>query len=257
MFHLYADWSSTGIAATLHQCDADGKECLVACASRSLNIAEQNYPAWKGEMLIAAVWSVKTYQPYSHSREFFLHTDHEALLWLLRHKVPVGQQMRWILALQEYKFTLVHKPDDTVYTHEGLTEELGIAVSQRPAATVAQQCSGLPVHALAEEQGQPVFASQLQYEALAGCFDMLPADIRNISVQHLKAAVDQVDTAVPWLVVAGWPCQDFSLAGPSRGLAADRSRLLFQLVRLVGALQQLWVAQPTAYQFENVPIQQH
>eukprot|EP00775_Hariotina_reticulata_P009218 gene9218-biopygen10908 len=106
-------------------------------------------------------------------------------------------------------------------------------------------------------QLQHRFPGQLADQALAGCFDMLPADIRNISVQHLKAALDQVDTAVPWLVVAGWPCQDFSLAGPSRGLAADRSRLLFELVRLVGALQQLRVAQPTAYLFENVPMQHH
>eukprot|EP00775_Hariotina_reticulata_P015100 gene15100-biopygen1248 len=123
--------------------------------------------------------------------------------------------MRWILALQEYKFTLVHKPgalnpadlpsrepvscmadatgarldeglfnwplpkvlhadltpDDTMYTHEGLTEELGIAVSQRPAAAVVQQCSCLPVHALAEEQGRPVLASQLQYEVLTSILD--------------------------------------------------------------------------------------
>jgi hypothetical protein len=34
---------------------------MVACASRSLNAAEQNYPAWKGEMM-AAVWGVKMYR---------------------------------------------------------------------------------------------------------------------------------------------------------------------------------------------------
>jgi hypothetical protein len=107
-FHLYVDWSNTGIAAVLNQKTADGQEYMVACASRSLNSAEKNYPAWKGEML-AAVWGVKLLRPYLHSREFFLHTDHIALLWLLTHKTPVGQQMRWILALQEYRFTLVHK----------------------------------------------------------------------------------------------------------------------------------------------------
>ena len=107
-FHLYVDWSSNGIAAVLNQKAADGTEYMVACASRSLNTAEQNYPAWKGEAL-AAVWGVKLFRPYLHSKEFFLHTDHRALLWLLTHKTPVGQQMRWILALQEYRFNLVHK----------------------------------------------------------------------------------------------------------------------------------------------------
>ena len=108
-FHLYVDWSNKGISAVLNQHAANGKdEFMVACASRSLNTAEQNYPAWKGEML-AAVWGVKLFRPYLHAREFFLHTDHRALLWLLTHKAPVGQQMRWILSLQEYRFTLVHK----------------------------------------------------------------------------------------------------------------------------------------------------
>ena len=111
-FHLYVDWSSTGIAAVLNQKAPDGTEYMVACASRSLNPAERNYPAWKGEML-AAVWGVKLFRPYLHSREFFLHTDHRALLWLLTHKTPVGQQMRWVLALQEYRFNLVHKQGST------------------------------------------------------------------------------------------------------------------------------------------------
>jgi hypothetical protein len=106
-FHLYVDWSTHGISAVLNQ-KQDGKEYMVACASRSLNPAEQNYPAWKGEML-AAVYGVKLFRPYLLSREFFLHTDHRALLWLLTNKNPVGQQMRWVLALQEYRFTLVHK----------------------------------------------------------------------------------------------------------------------------------------------------
>ncbi len=108
-FHLYVDWSQSGIAAVLNQKGDDGSEFMVACASRSLNEAERNYPAWKGEML-AAVWGVKHFRSYLHSREFFLHTDHRALLWLLTHKAPVGQQMRWVLALQEYMFNLVHKP---------------------------------------------------------------------------------------------------------------------------------------------------
>ena len=108
-FHLYVDWSTTGIAAVLNQREDDGNEYMVACASRSLNPAERNYPAWKGEAL-AAVWGVKLFRPYLLAVEFFLHTDHRALLWLLTHKEPVGQQMRWILALQEYRFSLVHKP---------------------------------------------------------------------------------------------------------------------------------------------------
>jgi hypothetical protein len=130
-FHLYVDWSNSGIAAILNQREKDGSEYMVACASRSLNPAEKNYPAWKGEML-AAVWGVKLFRPYLHAREFYLHTDHRALLWLLTHKEPVGQQMRWILALQEYRFTLVHK--------QGISNPADVP-SREPVACTAD-CTG-------------------------------------------------------------------------------------------------------------------
>jgi len=176
-FHLFTDWSQTGLAAVLQQKADDDSHYLVACASRSLNAAEQNYPAWKGEML-AAVWGVRSFRPYLHARDFYLHTDHRPLLWLLTHKMATGQQMRWILALQEYRFTLVHRAgclnpadvpsrepllcaadstgarldehaalwplptvlhsdftlDTTPYTHEGLTQDLGITTGVTRAA---------------------------------------------------------------------------------------------------------------------------
>eukprot|EP00775_Hariotina_reticulata_P006347 gene6347-biopygen8143 len=472
-FHLYVDWSSSGIAAVLHQRAADGTEALVACASRSLNQCERNYPAWKGEML-AAVWGVKMFRPYLHSREFFLHTDHRALLWLLTHKEPVGQQMRWILALQEYRFTLVHRkgatnpadvpsrepqscladstgarldqhvldwplpkillsngaPDSTVYDHDQLSLQLGIAAGAhqvnnaqsaaavlditpacvlaaelvRPISTAQMQhqvlhcllasndslldqqlplsasllgggdsshlspvgdehrdiaiawgrqqlqrassqwlthaqqylsalglppvaslpgryegrpdelgicptlqlntgtcaatffpaahstglvvwepcggiCAGLEMalrngftvtqyyhsdidplvrkiaaHRILQLQDQ--YPEQLSRQAVAGCFTALPTDIRQITHQQLHQLVER-SAGQQWLVVAGWPCQDFSLAGPSRGLRADRSQLLFVLVDLIGTLQQLQPELPPAYLLENVPFQHH
>ena len=57
-------------------------------------------------------------------------------------------------------------------------------------------------------------------------------------------------------MVAGFPCHDLSLAGPSKGLAGTRSQLLFQLVEIIGALQQL-LPVPTAYIVENVAFQYH
>jgi hypothetical protein len=61
--HLYTDWSQVGIAATLNQRDVDGNESMIGCVSRTLNAAEQNYPAYKGECL-AAVFGAKSFRPY-------------------------------------------------------------------------------------------------------------------------------------------------------------------------------------------------
>eukprot|EP00775_Hariotina_reticulata_P013865 gene13865-biopygen15796 len=107
-YRLYTDWSCTGIAALLNQVHPDGSEHLVACVSRTLNPAERNYAAWKGELL-AAVYGIKAFRPYLLCQQFQLITDHRALLWLLTHKTPVGQQARWLLSLSEYQFSLVHR----------------------------------------------------------------------------------------------------------------------------------------------------
>ena len=110
---LHTDWSTHGIAAVLGQLDDHGNEYMVACISRSLNKHERQYEAWKGELL-AAVWGVKSFRIYLHGpREFELVTDHRPLLWLLTAPNPTGQQARWVLALQEYSFTIRHRPGAT------------------------------------------------------------------------------------------------------------------------------------------------
>jgi hypothetical protein len=477
-YHLYVDWSNSGIAAVLNQREASGNEFMVACASRSLNQAEKNYPAWKGEAL-AAVWGVKLFRPYLLGPEFFLHTDHRALLWLLTHKQPVGQQMRWILALQEYRFTLVHKPgaanpadapsrepmacmadttgarldynlqdwplpkvllpdlrpDTCVYTHDQLSQELGITTKQQLKAQSAearvlaaqqanqaiplallmaiepisepssaqlqhdvltcllasnvsvidevaplpdtllgggteltfslaaahavdtqhpavawrqqdlQQAAAAWVHLASQQQPaigaalpgsyqgppdsagvkptqrlntadcsatffpavlesgvllwepfgglcaglemvlrngfkvqrfvygdidpvarrvalhrvrqlQTLYPQQLPESALEGAFNTLPMDITAVTTSQLKHLVLE-DPHQQWLVVGGWPCQDLSMAGPSKGMSGERSGLLRNLIQLLGALQQLMPVQPPAYLLENVPFQHH
>ncbi len=111
-YRLYTDWSSNGIAAVLNQLDENGNEYLVACVSRSLNDAEKQYPAWKGELL-AAIHGIRSLRPYLLSctaDQLQLVTDHRALLWMLTQKAPTGQLARWILSVSEYQFTLVHRP---------------------------------------------------------------------------------------------------------------------------------------------------
>eukprot|EP00775_Hariotina_reticulata_P015282 gene15282-biopygen3187 len=159
-YRLYTDWSCTGIAALLNQVHPDGSEHLVACVSRTLNPAERNYAAWKGELL-AAVY---------------------------------GQQGRWLLSLSEYQFSLVHragaenpadvpsreplacmadwtgsrldtgdetyvlpsvfladgKPDPVVYTHDQLAVDLGLQPSSTVITAASAVCSS-PALVLAEE----------------------------------------------------------------------------------------------------------
>jgi site-specific DNA-cytosine methylase len=92
-------------------------------------------------------------------------------------------------------------------------------------------------------------------DAVQGAFS-LPQDIRDLSTEHLVAAGAQQQQH-PWLVVAGWPCQDLSIAGKAAGLQGERSSLLHELVRVIGALQQLQPDLHPAFLIENVAFQCH
>jgi len=103
---------------------------------------------------------------------------------------------------------------------------------------------------------QAMYPEQLPESALASAFRTLPSDITQVTSKHLQDAINQAPTA-QWLVVAGWPCQDLSSAGPSQGLRGARSGLFYDLLRVLGSLQQLSAAQPPAYILENVAFQFH
>ena len=79
---VYTDWCDHGIGAVLAQTGEDGREYMCACLSRSLNVHEKRYEAYKGELL-AVVWACKTLRLYLHGREFQLVTDHRPLTWLM------------------------------------------------------------------------------------------------------------------------------------------------------------------------------
>jgi hypothetical protein len=108
-FVLHTDWSCHGIGAVLGQIK-DGKEYMVACASRSLNQHERRYTPWKGELL-AAVWGIKTFRHYLHGckEPFVLVTDHRPLLGLLTTSEPNCQQVRWLMAVQDHDFVVQHR----------------------------------------------------------------------------------------------------------------------------------------------------
>lgn len=78
MFVLDTDASNDLFRAVLSQIQ-DGKETVIAYASRTLNSAEKNYSVTRKEML-ALVYFVKHFQQYLLGSEFLLRTDHGSLV---------------------------------------------------------------------------------------------------------------------------------------------------------------------------------
>ncbi len=59
-FILYMDASEEGIGAVLYQKDDQGKERIIACASKALNQHEKNYLITEKECL-AIIWGIEKF----------------------------------------------------------------------------------------------------------------------------------------------------------------------------------------------------
>ena len=118
-FRLYTDASTAGLGAILAQV-REGKERIICCASRALNLAEKSYPATKLECL-AIVWAVAKFRPYLMAVPFEVFTDHYALQCLKTMRTGSALLHRWSAALKEYDFTVRHRPGK-IQTHvDGLS----------------------------------------------------------------------------------------------------------------------------------------
>jgi hypothetical protein len=107
-FILATDASYHGFGATLSQLAKDKKEHPIAYASKSLRKEEVNYAATELECA-AVVWAIEHFHKYLGTSHFTLVTDHSALKWM-KSSQPKGRIGRWLLKLQPYNFTIIHKP---------------------------------------------------------------------------------------------------------------------------------------------------
>ena len=108
-FVLDTDASDVGIGAVLSQIHQDGTEHVICYASRTLSKPERNYCVTRKELL-AVVTFLKRFRQYLIGHHFTIRTDHGALTWLRNFKTPEGQIARWLEKLQDYQFTIVHRP---------------------------------------------------------------------------------------------------------------------------------------------------
>lgn len=91
---LDTDASDQAIGAVLSQ-NVDGKECVIAYASRTLTKCERRYCVTRKELL-AVVYFKKHYKHYLYGKELLVRSDHGSLRWLFNFKNPEGQLARWL-----------------------------------------------------------------------------------------------------------------------------------------------------------------
>ena len=107
-FILDTDASEVAIGAVLSQVQ-NGVERVIAYGSKTLSRAERNYCVTRRELL-AVVHFTDAYRYYLYGKHFTIRTDHASLQWMLNVKEPVDQLARWIQRMQNYQYTIEHRP---------------------------------------------------------------------------------------------------------------------------------------------------
>ncbi|KAI2647570.1 Retrovirus-related Pol polyprotein from transposon 17.6 [Labeo rohita] len=91
--------------AALKQRDNNGRDVVVAYASRALHKAERPYSTPEKECL-AVIWALEHFRPYV-GLHVTIFSDHSSLRWLMSRPNLSGQLARWSLRLQDFDFDIV------------------------------------------------------------------------------------------------------------------------------------------------------
>ena len=109
-YKLYTDASEVGLGAVLTQFDEGvGSERPICFLSRKLQAAETNYPTVEKELL-AVIYALKKLRKYLLDKQFMLYTDNSAVRYLFCKTDPSQRLQRWVMAVQEFQFTVQHLP---------------------------------------------------------------------------------------------------------------------------------------------------
>ena len=110
-FILDTDASHDAIGSVLSQIQ-NGKEKVIAYASKKLSQAERQYCITRKELL-AVYYFVTHYKHYLLGRKFVVRTDHRALCWMLNWKQPnTSQYCRWKQELEIYDMRVEYRPGE-------------------------------------------------------------------------------------------------------------------------------------------------
>ena len=107
-FLVHTDASLDGLGAVLYQ-EQEGKERVIAYASRGLKPSERNYPVHKLEFL-ALKWAVTDkFHDYLYGNRFTVRTDNNPLTYVLTTAKLDAMSHRWVASLSCYNFDIVYR----------------------------------------------------------------------------------------------------------------------------------------------------
>ena len=116
---LDTDASNFGLGGVLSQIQND-QERVVAYCSRALRPSQRRNCTTKREMLAVVAMCIQ-FRSYLRGARFTLRTDHKSLVWLHRFKDTEGMLSRWLHSLQQFQFSIIHRPGKDHGNADGLS----------------------------------------------------------------------------------------------------------------------------------------
>ena len=167
-FMLDTDASLFSVGGVLSQLQND-REVVIAYASRSLRLSQQQYCTIRREMLAAVVMCTH-FRPYLRGAQFTLRTDHSSLRWLQRFRNGDGMLARWYLLLGQFSVTFEYRPGAQHANPDGMSRQCGQC--QRPDCPVSAMDSPLTDAKPETEMVDQLFAASEMGESMDA--DLLP-----------------------------------------------------------------------------------
>ncbi|MCP4473080.1 MAG: hypothetical protein GY821_00600, partial [Gammaproteobacteria bacterium] len=107
-YYIETDGSSRGLGAVLCQKDQHGQLRPISFASSGLSKTQQSYGAAEVEAL-ACVYAVRHFHTYIFGCVVTILTDNSSLTFLMKQAEPIPRLQRWILTLDQYNITWIHR----------------------------------------------------------------------------------------------------------------------------------------------------
>lgn len=106
-YYLQTDASNYALGGQLYQYDNENNIAVIAFTSRTFKGAELNYHTTEKELL-SILHCLNKFRIYLMGRKFTIITDNKALTFLNKCYLSSSRMTRWILAIQEFDFTVQH-----------------------------------------------------------------------------------------------------------------------------------------------------
>lgn len=131
---LHTDASALGFGAILLQrSDEDDKMHPIYYASGKTSPAESRYDSYKLEVM-AIVKALKKFRVYLIGIDFVIVTDCKAFTQTMKKKDLCGQIAKWALRLEEFRYTIMHRPGKNMQHVDALSRH------PLPATMIIREC---------------------------------------------------------------------------------------------------------------------